>query len=143
MLFHFSVGTYFPAFNSLTLVALVVIVTVGSPWYALIAAIGFSVIPAYITGENTTNVLTLLFGLAAATAAWGTRQGGMPAPVRRFFDRLGGRRERPPTPAVPRRRSTAAVPVAVAPAAAAGASVPGLEVRDLSVRFGGLVAVDH
>ena len=95
MLFHFSVGTYFPAFNSLTLVALVVIVTVGSPWYALIAAIGYSVIPAYITGENTTNILTLLFGLAAATAAWGTRQGAMPAPVRRFFDRLGGRVETP------------------------------------------------
>ena len=125
MLFHFSVGTYFPAFNSLTLVALVVIVTVGSPWYALIAAIGYSVIPAYITGENTSNVLTLLFGLAAATAAWGTRQGAMPAPVRRFFDRLGGRRRRRRAPArvgADRRRRCR---VAVAPdGAAVGASAP-------------------
>jgi branched-subunit amino acid ABC-type transport system permease component len=31
-LFHFGIGTYFPSFNSLILIALVVIVTVGDPW---------------------------------------------------------------------------------------------------------------
>ncbi|HEY7105943.1 MAG TPA: ATP-binding cassette domain-containing protein [Acidimicrobiia bacterium] len=142
MLFHFGVGTYFPAFNSLTLVALVVIITVGDPWYALIAAIGYTVIPAYITGENTSNVLTLIFGLGAATAAYGTQAAGMPAPVRRLLDRVGGRR---PTPAVPSPTGPATVPVPVAGAPASQAEqapvAAGLEVRDLSVRFGGVAAV--
>jgi ABC-type branched-subunit amino acid transport system ATPase component/branched-subunit amino acid ABC-type transport system permease component len=145
MLFHFGVGTYFPAFNSLTLVALVVIITVGDPWYAVIAAVGYTVIPAYVTGENTSNVLTLVFGLGAATAAYGTQAAGLPASVRRFLDRLGGRRAPAAVP-VP-----ATVPSAIGRVAPAGdmqtlepepAIAPhGLEVRDLAVRFGGVAAV--
>jgi ABC-type branched-subunit amino acid transport system ATPase component/branched-subunit amino acid ABC-type transport system permease component len=143
-LFHIGIGTYFPSFSSLTLVALVVIVTVGDPWYAVIAAIGYSVIPAYITSSTTTSVLNLLFGLGAATAALASGKGTTPEPVRRLLDRLGGRKPAPVTaPATDRAR--VAVPAAVG-AEARGAhdapAKPGLVVRDLSVRFGGVHAVN-
>ena len=140
-LFSFGIGTYFPSFNSLILVALVVIVTVGDPWYAVIAAIGYSVIPAYISGATTTSVLNLLFGLGAATAALAATQGTTPQPVRRFLDRLGART----TPAAT--GQAAQQPQAVTPAAAVATvrrdqARPGLSVRDLSVRFGGVHAVN-
>ena len=140
-LFSFGIGTYFPSFNSLILVALVVIVTVGDPWYAVIAAIGYSVIPAYISGATTTSVLNLLFGLGAATAALAATQGTTPQPVRRFLDRLGGRT----TPAATGQATQQ--PQTVTPAAAVATvrrdqARPGLSVRDLSVRFGGVHAVN-
>ena len=92
MLFHYGIGTDFVSFNSLTLVALVVIITIGDPWYAVLGAIGYTVIPGYVSGETTSNILLLLFGLAAATAAYGTRGGTAPAALRALLDRLGGRR---------------------------------------------------
>jgi ABC-type branched-subunit amino acid transport system ATPase component/branched-subunit amino acid ABC-type transport system permease component len=157
-LFSFGIGTYFPSASSLILVALVVIVTVGDPWYGVVAAIGYSVIPSYITGNTTTSWLNLLFGLGAATAALGVNQGTTPQPVRRFIDRLGGRKPPAAIPQEPVRpkatEPAAAVPAAAtaeaAPAALAGQHVdqaaaphrPGLAVRDLSVRFGGVHAVD-
>ena len=45
MLYHYAVGTYFESFNSLILVALVVIITIGEPWYAVLGAVGYTVIP--------------------------------------------------------------------------------------------------
>ncbi len=144
MLFHFGIGTYFPSFSSLTLVALVVIVTVGDPWYAVIAAIGYSVIPAYITSPTTTSVLNLLFGLGAATAALAVGKGRTPEPVRRVLDRLGGRKPAPDT-APARDRTRAAAPPAVAQQARGNRDAParpGLVVRDLCVRFGGVHAVN-
>jgi len=148
-LFHIGIGTYFPSFNSLTLVALVVIVTVGDPWYAVIAAVGYSVIPAYITSATTTSVLNLLFGLGAATAALSSGKGTTPEPVRRVLDRLGGRKPAPGTPLTdPRTRVAApaggAAPAAVAAQARGAHDAPakqGLVVRNLSVRFGGVHAV--
>jgi ABC-type branched-subunit amino acid transport system ATPase component/branched-subunit amino acid ABC-type transport system permease component len=157
-LFSFGIGTYFPSFNSLILVALVVIVTVGDPWYAVIAAVGYSVIPAYITGSTTTSWLNLLFGVGAATAALAANQGTMPQSVRRVLDRLGGRQAPAATgqPA-PAPKTTGPARVAAVTAAAAGgaagaaaaggagqaaAAKPGLAVRDLSVRFGGVKAVN-
>jgi ABC-type branched-subunit amino acid transport system ATPase component/branched-subunit amino acid ABC-type transport system permease component len=148
MLFNVSIGTYFPSFNSLILVVLVVIVTAGDPWYAVIAAVGYSVLPAYITGSDTQSVLNLIFGLSAAAVALTIRQGTTPEPVRRFLDRLGGRE-----PAASRASvvTEAAVPqhaaaeAAVSPDAAGqpprAAVRQGLTVRDLSVRFGGVHAV--
>lgn len=145
MLFQFGIGTYFPSFSSLTLVALVVIVTVGDPWYAVIAAIGYSVIPAYITSATTTSVLNLLFGLGAATAALAAGKGTTPEPVRRLLDRLGGRKPAPDAAPATDRRTRAAAPAAVAQQARGANDAPakpGLVVRDLSVRFGGVHAVD-
>jgi ABC-type branched-subunit amino acid transport system ATPase component/branched-subunit amino acid ABC-type transport system permease component len=146
-LFSFGIGTYFPSFNSLILVALVVIVTVGDPWYAVIAAIGYSVIPAYISGATTTSVLNLLFGLGAATAALAAQQGTTPQQVRRFLDRLGGRTSPPAAAQAAHQPQAATAAAAVATARGvhadqAAAAKPGLTVRDLSVRFGGVHAVN-
>jgi ABC-type branched-subunit amino acid transport system ATPase component len=149
MLYHYAVGTYFESFNSLTLVVLVVIITIGEPWYAVIGAIGYSVIPAYIHGQNTSTVLNLLFGLGAATAAWGTKGGTTPAFLRNFLDRIGGRTAKKEAAA----RATAARAAAASAApghpglekrpeeAAAGAQ-EGLLVDELSVQFGGVRAVN-
>ncbi|HEX4090545.1 MAG TPA: ATP-binding cassette domain-containing protein [Trebonia sp.] len=150
-LFNVGTGTYFPSFNSLILVALVVIVTVGDPWYAIIAAIGYSVIPAYITGSDTSSVLNLLFGLGAATAALTVTRGTTPRPLRRLLNRLAA--PRPATPAhdptptaSPAITTPAAISTPAGPANPTGPANPaplrpGLTVRDLSVRFGGVHAV--
>ena len=150
-LFNVSIGTYFPSFNSLILVVLVVIVTVGDPWYAVIAAVGYSVLPAYITGSDTQSVLNLIFGLSAAAVALTIRQGTAPEPVRRVLDRLGGRVPVAALSAVssaavaeaPVPRQAAVVTEAAASGPAPQATVRhGLTVRDLSVRFGGVHAVN-
>jgi ABC-type branched-subunit amino acid transport system ATPase component/branched-subunit amino acid ABC-type transport system permease component len=144
MLYHYGVGTYFPTFNSLTLVVLVVIITIGEPWYAILAAIGYRVIPAYLNGFTTTNVLNLIFGVSACAGAYVTRFGGTPAPVREFLDRLGGRTSRTPAAealplaAEPNRREATAGPARADHTAAR----EGLEIRRLSVRFGGVIAVN-
>jgi ABC-type branched-subunit amino acid transport system ATPase component/branched-subunit amino acid ABC-type transport system permease component len=141
MLFHYSIGSDFVSFNSLTLVALVVIVTIGDPWYAVIGAIGYTVVPGYVSGQTTSTLLLLAFGLASATAAYGTQRGTTPAAVRAFLDRLGGRRAAPgPVPS--------AVPAVPAGSHPGGRGVEpgereGLVVRDLSVQFGGVRAVDN
>ncbi len=156
MLYHYAVGAYFESFNSLTLVVLVVIITIGDPWYAVIGGILYTIVPGYVHGANTSNYLLLLFGLGAATAAYFTEAGTTPMALRSVLDRLGGRKLAP-----------ALAPVAVAPAAAvpadagavpAGARVAGdgkasgpgeaaeregLLVRDLTVQFGGVRAVNR
>ncbi|MDA8045048.1 MAG: branched-chain amino acid ABC transporter permease/ATP-binding protein [Actinomycetota bacterium] len=150
MLYHFGIGEpYFTSFSSLTLVALVVIMTIGDPWYAVIGAALYAVVPGYISGNTTPNVLTLLFGLGAATAAYGTRGGTTPQALRQILDRLGGR---VPTggPAIEVAPGPDTGPLpAAAPARAARAVPPvdgggrrGLEVIDLAVHFGGVKAVD-
>jgi ABC-type branched-subunit amino acid transport system ATPase component/branched-subunit amino acid ABC-type transport system permease component len=143
MLNNYSVGADFASFTSLTLVVLVVIVTVGDPWYAVIAALGYAVIPGYITNGNTNTYLQLLFGLAAVTVAYGVRRGTTPAALRNLLDRVGGRRAREEV-SLPATSSSVTAPVddarltSLRSQSNTGAS---LEVRDLSVHFGGVLAV--
>ena len=150
MLYTFASGSYFPSFTSLELVAVVVIVTVGDPWFALLAAVGYAVIPGYITGTTST-WLTMLFGVFAVTAAYSTRGPTVPLAVQRVLDRLGGR---PPATAAPGRRlgpGGAGVPAADGEreSAAPGLTlVPppqsareGLVLKDISVNYGGVKAV--
>ena len=140
-LYNFAVGSYFPSFTSLELVAVVLIVAVGNPWYAVLAALGYGVVPGYISG-NISTWLTLLFGVTAVAAAYSTRGAPMPQVVQRFLDRVGGRKPPAiPTPA----EGTAEVPsasgVASGPAvrrAKAASDRDGLVVQELSVNFGGV-----
>jgi ABC-type branched-subunit amino acid transport system ATPase component/branched-subunit amino acid ABC-type transport system permease component len=141
-LYHFGVGSYFDPFSSLTMVALVVIVVIGDPWYAVIAAIGFWVIPSYVHGETTSSVLTLLFGLGAVTAAYGTRGGTTPEFLRNFLDRIGGRRPVPAMAEAPAGAAPVAVAAARLPARVGGGDRTGLEISDLAVHFGGVKAVN-
>jgi ABC-type branched-subunit amino acid transport system ATPase component/branched-subunit amino acid ABC-type transport system permease component len=143
MLYQYAVGTYFPSFGSLSLVALVVIITVGDPWFAVLGSIGYAVIPGYISGSTVTYVLTMLFGIGAITAAHGTTTAAtMPKRIRVVLDRLGGRtgeqEMEPVATEVPRGPRVAARGRPAEP----GSEQEGLDVRDLSVHFGGVKAVN-
>jgi ABC-type branched-subunit amino acid transport system ATPase component/branched-subunit amino acid ABC-type transport system permease component len=160
-LFHFAVGNEFNSFNSLTLVALLVIITVGDPWFAVIAAFSLEVLPSLINVGNIAVYLGILFGVSAMMTPLTTlrlRQ-TTPQAVRTLayrVDRLLGGRAPTAAPAVSaavpvaRPATGTAVPVvrpATAPPAGAIARLPvrgeGLEIRDLSVHYGGVAAVLH
>lgn len=135
-------GTSFPAFNSLTILALVLLVVGGAPWYAVTAAAALELIPAYVDVGNINIYLQMLFGFAVIGVGLQARHpASVPAPVRRFLDRLGGRRPAAPVVAAP---EPVAPALAIVPSddGVAASVTPGLEIIDLTVRFGGLVAVD-
>jgi ABC-type branched-subunit amino acid transport system ATPase component len=123
----------YPPLLSLTYLVLVVISLGREPWYALMAAVLLIMVPSYLTDSDTTYWLQLGFGLAAvAYAVLPARALEVPAPVRRVLDGAFRRRAVPvvSTPVLHAQRT---------PAAAVG---PGrLEVRDVTVAFGGNVAV--
>ena len=127
----FTSGANFDPFTSLTLFVLVMILVGGDPWYAVVGGLGITLFPVYITYESVGNYLALGFGLGAITAGLGM-QGQMPARLQNFLERIG--RERP-----------SRVPVATKVVAVDRAPnrVPQklLRVENLTVRFGGLVAV--
>jgi ABC-type branched-subunit amino acid transport system ATPase component/branched-subunit amino acid ABC-type transport system permease component len=145
----------FPSFNSLTILAVVTLAIGGAPWYAVSAAAFFSVIPSYIDVENITAYIQIFFGLAVVFVGLrATKPPRVPLGLRRFLDRLGGRRH-------VAAEEAAALPVAIQPsptfvvptpagadtnggerARATDGAARGLELVDITVRFGGLVAVD-
>ena len=153
--FHYAVGSNYDPFQSLVYVALVVIAIGGEPWYALIAALGVSIIPGYYTANNVTTYLQILFGvLAAGYAVFANRTATVPLRVRQFLDRLGGRQ--PEHEVTEERVRRAVAQAAAADAVAAGfdtqhttapamsrREAAGLDVRALSVRFGGVSAVQN
>jgi ABC-type branched-subunit amino acid transport system ATPase component len=149
-------GSTFPAFNSLTIIAVVVLSFGGAPWYAVAAAASFVVIPSYLDIENIQAYIQIFFGLAVVLVGLrATRPPSTPMWLRNVLDRLGGRRRevevpgaRPEPVAIePAVAATAAsIPVAVgangSDGSAEAGSLRGLELVDITVRFGGLVAVD-
>jgi ABC-type branched-subunit amino acid transport system ATPase component/branched-subunit amino acid ABC-type transport system permease component len=136
---HFAVSgdTHFQSFNSLILLAILALAPFAEPWYALFALPG-AIIPAYLTGRNTPYWLNVIFGCFAVAVALQGGHPSMPAKLRPLFERFGRRRQRAPVSVTPALRPL----VARQPTAPASDRVGGLEVEDLSVRFGGLVAVD-
>lgn len=127
-----SVDSYHPLL-SLRYLALIMIVIGDAPWYALLAALGVVLIPSYITSTQTTYWLQLLFGIAAmrfALTAGKTRES--PLFLQRILESVFPRRPEPVSAALCAPYNGA--PVRVTPGV--------LEVQDLTVRFGGLVAVD-
>lgn len=130
-LFTFAVGTGYPSFGSLTLLALLVIIPLGAPWYAVVAAASLEVIPAYIPGSNVTNYLSILFGVSAVLAPITlARHPGAPMAVRRLASKIDA--------LVPRRRRVLA-PVVTEPRAVRG---DGLRVEALTVTYRGVTAVE-
>jgi ABC-type branched-subunit amino acid transport system ATPase component/branched-subunit amino acid ABC-type transport system permease component len=130
-----SADTYQPLL-SLTYFALIIIVVGGEPWSALLAAGSFVLIPSYVTGGHVAVVLQMLFGAAAILfAALPARAHAMPSGLRRVIDSTFGRWRLPSVRRTPTRADAGAPPFGrVAPGA--------LDVEDLQVRFGGLLAVD-
>ncbi len=140
MLNHFAVGTSFQPFDSMTLVVLVAIVAFGAPWFAVMAAVGHGVISGYVEGGNIATWLLLLFGVTGLAAVYGTRFGRMPGPLRDFLDRVGGRTRKQGLEPSTKEATTAA---AASHDREATLAREGLEVRNLSVTFGGVAAVDN
>jgi len=90
--FHYGVGSNYASFESLTLVALVIISIGGDPWYAVIAAAGFAIVPGYVTVSNISTYLEILFGVFATIYAMtGGKVPEVPARVRAVLDWIGGR----------------------------------------------------
>jgi ABC-type branched-subunit amino acid transport system ATPase component len=153
-LFSYGLGTNYSSFSSLTMVAILTITVVGDPWYAILAALAYGIVPGYITVANINTYLTIVFGVSAATfALQANRVLPVPLVVRNALNRLGGR-----APEVV--LSDTEVDQLVSEAAAselesahhdrevaARTSVPasskaGLSVADLAVHYGGVRAVD-
>jgi ABC-type branched-subunit amino acid transport system ATPase component/branched-subunit amino acid ABC-type transport system permease component len=142
-----AAGASYMPFLSVQLFAVAMISPGAAPWYALLAAAGQSLVPAYFSqGATITNLFTLLFGFAAigyAIDPWSARQA--PAPLRRLLDRLNSG-EKPaahgPAPAQP--LVVPAQPPVPVPnhSRSVRPSATGLRVEDVTVRFGGLVAND-
>jgi ABC-type branched-subunit amino acid transport system ATPase component/ABC-type branched-subunit amino acid transport system permease subunit len=124
-------GDSYPPLLSLTYFVLIMIVVGGAPWNAVIAAAGLLVVPSYVSGEKVTTVLQLLFGLSAILVAISPAP-ELPARLRARLDAAFRRRPRRP-----------AERPAAAPADTARRVTPSvLEVEGVTVRFGGLVAVE-
>jgi ABC-type branched-subunit amino acid transport system ATPase component/branched-subunit amino acid ABC-type transport system permease component len=129
-LFSFAVGSEFSSFSSLTLVALIAIIPFGAPWYALMAGASLEVIPAYINIGKINDYLQIFFGFSAMVAAFTLpRNPGAPAAVRKLAERMDA--------AIPRRSRPAPALVEVTHPVRGG----GLEVRELTVAYGGALAV--
>jgi len=135
-LYGYAVASQFPSFSSLTIISVVVIVVAGEPWFALIGAAILAIVPAYLTLGHIGDYLSTLFGVSAvALPAFRHRLPGTPEAVRRLAARLAGRpRSTTPAGGVP--------PRATAPMVGGRSAGAGLEIRNLTVRYGGVVAVD-
>jgi ABC-type branched-subunit amino acid transport system ATPase component/branched-subunit amino acid ABC-type transport system permease component len=166
MLFHYGVGGNYASFNSLTLVAVVVIATVGDPWYAVLGALGLTVLPGYWTAPNVNTWLEIAAGFFAVVfALQADHVPRVPRRLREVLDRVG--RRKPPAPLVPAGEAAALPPrppalllegapallledppallLEEAPALlleeAPGVDAPGLDVSGLTVRYGQVTAV--
>lgn len=121
---------FYGSFYSLILLAMLALAPFAEPWYALVLA-GAVVLPAYLGGDNVANWLNVVFGLSAIGVAMAGGNPTLPSVVRSRIDRLGAVRGRnrlsTTTPVVARKLRTPA---------------GGIELRGLSVRYGGLVAVE-
>jgi ABC-type branched-subunit amino acid transport system ATPase component/branched-subunit amino acid ABC-type transport system permease component len=123
----------YPPLLSLTYLVLVVIVGGRAPWYALIAGLSLVMIPAYLPGTNTSYWLQLIFGISAIVYALTPPAArGVPPTVRSAIDRIFGRRDARPVYERPFEGSQAAAPQGQG----------GLSARGVTVRFGGVVAVN-
>ncbi|HVX23721.1 MAG TPA: branched-chain amino acid ABC transporter permease/ATP-binding protein [Acidimicrobiales bacterium] len=146
-------GTEFDPLQSLTYLALIVIVVGGAPWYAVFACIGIAIIPAYVTVATINQYLNLVFGVFALLAGtvgvmeppgW-FRRWAERAAARRTVAELAGAGAAGPGagPGAGAAAPAAARPVAAGePPWARRTTVTGpLVVRNVTKAFGGLVAV--
>jgi ABC-type branched-subunit amino acid transport system ATPase component len=132
-------SSFYSAFNSIVLLAVLALAPFRAPWYAIFAGVT-QVIPAYIEGNNTTHWLTVIFGFFAIVVALEGGPRGMPVSWQRWFEaKFGKARAGVVHDLETRAQVDLRRPV---PELAAG-EVAGLSVSDLTVRFGGLVAVNQ
>lgn len=58
-------GASFDPFTSLVYVTVIVIAAGGAPWYGWVAGLFVVLLPDYVSGANTANYLNILFGISA------------------------------------------------------------------------------
>jgi len=129
-------GDSYQPITSLVFFTLITISIGGTPWYAILAAAGYALIPSYLAGSTTSTVLQLIFGVIAVMVALSPAASRtLPSWLTGAVDAVFRRGPRP-----------AAADVPVPAAAAAGPALPvtpaELAATGLRVQFGGLVAVD-
>lgn len=126
-------GDSYPPLLSLSYLALVMISLGKAPWYAITSGLAMMVVPSYLTGANTANWLSLLFGVGAVGLAFqGNSNQAMTQRIAGVLDPIF-RRGGPKTVKLALADSDGYEPPRVAPT--------NLALEDLRVTFGGLVAV--
>jgi ABC-type branched-subunit amino acid transport system ATPase component/ABC-type branched-subunit amino acid transport system permease subunit len=125
-------GSNYDPLQSLTLAVVVVITVGGEPWYALLAAMLVVLLPTWFPSQTAADVIQLAFGVGAILYSFGIAP-QLPGPLTRLLERARTRQQPVGT--------AAALPAAPAPATPAVSSAT-LSASDVTVRFGGLVAVD-
>lgn len=123
------------SFNSLVLIASLALAPFMTPWFSVFGIL-FAVVPGYLRFDDVSAWMNLVFGIFALLTAM---QGGVPTPsgVVRLFRRLSR-----PVPIHSTDPPVTSGTDARTPATGRVATAPGLEVSGVTVRFGGLVAVD-
>jgi ABC-type branched-subunit amino acid transport system ATPase component/branched-subunit amino acid ABC-type transport system permease component len=143
----YAIGDNFPSFSSLTIVTIVIVVVFGEPWYAFIAAAGLTIIPVYLTGGSVTEVILTVASIGSVLVPVFRHrlQVTPPRAVQAFLDRISanpfgrGRPRSVPPAAVP--AETAGPPAVPAPKPPRPAASTSLLVENLTIRYGGAVAV--
>ena len=135
----YAIGDNFPSFSSLTIVTIVIVVVVGDPWYAFIAAAGLTIIPVYLTGGNVVEIILAVSAIGAVLIpvfrhrlAWTP-----PAFIQALANWIGGRPGHQVSQA-----PTAVLSVAPTTRVPRRAGSVSLSVENLTIRYGGAVAVD-
>ncbi|MFV2176667.1 ATP-binding cassette domain-containing protein [Actinomadura sp. LOL_016] len=147
---HFAGTTdmHYSSFYSITLLVSLALAPFASPWYAVFIGMA-AVLPAYLPGEDTTYWLNAAFGFFAIQVAMAGGTPPAPARLRAALERLGGgRRPSPagdePAPGTGGPPTDTGVDALDEPS---GHSVvadqdEGFRIRSMTVRFGGVTAVD-
>jgi ABC-type branched-subunit amino acid transport system ATPase component/branched-subunit amino acid ABC-type transport system permease component len=160
----YAIGSNFPSFGSLTLVTIVIVVVLGDPWYAFVAAATLTLIPLYLPGGNVAEVVLAILGVGSVLVPVFRHrlQVTPPRAVQAFADWISThppRRARAAadqrTPAQPAPAQPGVARATVAPAETAGLGVvpatraarpagsTSLSVESLTIRYGGALAVDN
>jgi ABC-type branched-subunit amino acid transport system ATPase component/ABC-type branched-subunit amino acid transport system permease subunit len=132
----FALGDNFPSFSSITLVVVVIVVVIGEPWYAFIGAAILTLVPVYFTGSNVGNLVLVAFAIAGVLVpVYRHKIQLAPRAITDFIDKVGAR---------PARRALTVPEGRVVSASRAQRPTPStnLSVENLTVRYGGAIAVD-
>jgi ABC-type branched-subunit amino acid transport system ATPase component/branched-subunit amino acid ABC-type transport system permease component len=137
-----TAGLNFPSFMSLVYIALLALLIGQEPWYAFLGVFGLVIVPTFIDSPNVSLWLNALFGFGAimvAMTASSERRVRMTRRMQALLDRIGGR---PPVqPALTTAEARRVDPRDAEDRSRAAERV-GLDVANLTVRFGLTVAVD-
>jgi ABC-type branched-subunit amino acid transport system ATPase component/branched-subunit amino acid ABC-type transport system permease component len=147
----YAIGDNFPSFSSLTLVTVVIVVVLGDPWYAFVAAATLTLIPVYLTGGHVTEVILAVTAVGSVLVpVFRHRLQATPPPaVVALADWISTRPRRRPSaaarlegaqagPAPAEAAKQVAAPAVRSPRPAGSTS---LSVENLTIRYGGATAV--